>query len=46
LRSRSKPWKQTGITVVEIPELADAATAMNAHILAADADAGSLATAT
>lgn len=29
-----------GITVVEIPELADAAAAMNAHILNADTNAG------
>jgi diaminohydroxyphosphoribosylaminopyrimidine deaminase/5-amino-6-(5-phosphoribosylamino)uracil reductase len=29
-----------GITVVEIPELAEAAAAMNAHVLNADTDAG------
>ncbi|MFL6055441.1 MAG: dCMP deaminase [Actinoallomurus sp.] len=29
-----------GITVVEIPELADAAAAMNTHVLNADTDAG------
>ncbi|WP_329249879.1 dCMP deaminase [Actinoallomurus sp. NBC_01490] len=34
-----------GITVVEIPELANAATAMNAHILNADTDDGSSAAA-